>query len=371
MDFHFFMPVQVFGGEGCVHRQGARLRELGKRCLIITGGTSAQASGALTDMLEVLQQNGVDATVFPSITANPTVSQCQAAAAAAESWRADFLVGIGGGSVMDATKAAAWLLANSIGDSRGLLAASLRRPPVPFALVGTTAGTGSEVTATAVVTDDATGQKHSVKHPSCYARYAFADARYTASLPRAATVSTALDAFSHTVEGFLNPHCDDTTTALAMQALPLLREGLQWLAGNDGLPDAALREKLLTGSLWAGLVLNAVGTAFPHPLGYVLTENFGVPHGMACAVLLPALIRRGERFAPERTAVLLELFGGEERCCALLDSLVRVNVSLSPEQIAAYAARWNGLKNFERTPGGFSAAEAVALFTERFGEKAV
>ena len=144
MDFAFHMPVQVISGPHCLSGGGERLKQWGRRCLVVTGGHSAKVSGALDDALAMLEKAGIEATVFPGIGPNPLLTQCQAAAAAAEACRADFLLGIGGGSVMDASKAAAWLAANSISDETRLFEGKLRHPPLPLALVGTTAGTGSE-----------------------------------------------------------------------------------------------------------------------------------------------------------------------------------------------------------------------------------
>ena len=367
MDFTFHMPVQVFSGEGCLKAAGERLRALGRRCVVLTGAHAAKASGALDDLLEVLRAAGVDATVFPGVGANPLLSQCQAAAFTAETCRADFLVGVGGGSVMDATKAAAWLAPN--GSTRGyeLMEGRLRRDALPFVLVGTTAGTGSEVSATAVLTMDRERQKRSVTHPQCYARYVFADPRYTYSASRGTTVCTALDAFSHAAEGWFAPGCGNVITAFGERALMMVSGGLYWLAENPGLPDAGMREQLYYGSLWAGMVLNACGTSFPHPLGYILTEEYGLPHGAACAVFLPAFLRRAEKYAPGRAEQLYRLCGGRDRVFALLEALTpKPEASMTPDAIDGYRPRWEGLKNFARTPGGFTPDDAAALFRSLF-----
>lgn len=366
MNFDFYMPVRILSGEGCLRQGGGQLRTLGRRCLVVTGAHAAKDCGALDDALTALEEAGIEATVFPGIGANPLLTQCQAAAFAAESCRAEFLLGVGGGSVMDATKAAAWLASNNITDGMKLFT-GLRHPALPFALVGTTAGTGSEVSATAVITLDRENRKKSVNDPQCYARIAFCDPRYTHTMSRNTTISTALDALSHAVEGWFTPACGEVITACGEKALPLIVRGLSWLAENPGLPAPDMREQLYAGSLWAGLVLNACGTAFPHPLGYILTEDFAVPHGMACAVFLPAFTRRAEQYAPERAAALFALCGGREAYYARLDRLIQAeHVRMTAEQVEGYALRWPGLKNFARTPGGFTAEEAAALYRELF-----
>ncbi len=362
MDFDFFMPAHVVSGEHCIREHAQSLRGFGSRCLIITSAHAAVASGALGDIQNALDSCGIEASLFTGIGANPLLSQCQQAARAAQNAQAEFVIGIGGGSVMDASKAAAWLATNDVLDGDGLMAGRLARPPLPLVLVGTTAGTGSEVSAAAVITMDANHQKQSLAHPSCYARLVFADPRYTHTTSRATTVSTALDAFAHAVEGWFAPGCGDVITSFGEKALPLVTDGLYWLQAHDGeLPDAALREKLYYGSLWAGMVLNATGTAFPHRLGYILTEEYAVDHGMACAVFLPSFLQRAEVFASRRADRLYALCDGRDRVLDMLEALVHADVVMTEEQIESYKTRWVDVPNFKRTPGGFLREDAAEV----------
>lgn len=269
---------------------------------------------------------------------------------------------------MDASKAAAWLAANSISDETRLFEGKLRHPPLPLALVGTTAGTGSEVTAVAVLTVDRDRRKRSVTHPHCYAKLVFADPRYTDSVPYPTTVSAALDALSHAVEGWFAPACGDVPSLFAEKAFPLLASGLAALAAH---PGGAARDRTAR-RLVLRLPLRGHGAQrhrhrLPPSFGYILTEDFGIPHGQACAVFLPALTRRAEAVCPDRAARLFSLCGGRERYYETLAALTDADVRMTDEQITGYAARWPGLKNFARTPGGFSPEEGIALFRELFG----
>lgn len=366
MDFNFFMPARVISGEQCVLAHGNLFSSLGQRCLIVTSGHAAKACGAMEDVEKVLKDCHIEYAVFSGIGANPILSQCEEAAHAAQTASADFLVGIGGGSVMDATKASAWLAANNADDGDVLMSGKLPHAPLPVVLIGTTAGTGSEVSAAAVLTIDSDHRKRSVTHPNCYARYVYADPRYTQTMSRSTTVSTALDAFAHAAEGWFAPQCGDVVTSFDEKAFELLTEGLFWLAENEGLPDKTLREKLYYGSLWAGMVLNATGTAFPHPLGYLLTENYALPHGMACAVFLPALFERAEKYALERSNRLFELCGGKYRILKALKRLTFYQIEMTGEQVDVYKERWIGNKNFARTPGGFTTEDAADLLRRLF-----
>ena len=186
-------------------------------------------------------------------------------------------------------------------------------------------------------------------------------------MPRSVTVSTALDALAHTVEGFLSPACDSISTMFAEKALPMLTEGLTALCNRE-LPDRRERDLLFDGALLAGMVLNACGTAFPHPMGYVLTEEHGIPHGQACAVFMPALIDRAVTHTPDRAEQLFSLCGGEDTLRRILSTLVDVEVTMTEEQLAACAIRFADLPHYARVPGGFDGAKAAALCRELFAK---
>ncbi len=361
----FHMPVRLIRGEGVLNQCGSIAAAYGKRCLIMTSASAAEKSRALFDALDSMKHHKVEATVFPLISANPTLAQCRAAVDAFRVAGAHSILAIGGGSVMDAAKATAWLAANYAPDPDDLFAAALKRSPIPLMLCGTTAGTGSEVSAVAVITDDS-GKKRSVKHPYCFANYVFADPRYTDSMPRSVTVSTALDALAHAVEGYLNPACDDISTLFAEKALPMLAKGLTYLCDHD-LPDTACRDTLFDAALYAGFVLNACGTAFPHPMGYVLTEEHGVPHGQACAVFMPALLDCAQTAAPARAEALFALCGGKQTLMRILDTLVDVSVHMTPAQLDVCEERFAALPHYARVPGGFDGTRAAALCRTLFG----
>ncbi len=361
----FHMPVRLIREEGALQKCGKLAAGFGKRCLILTSASAAEKSRALSDALSAMKTAKVDATVYPLITANPTLAQCRAAADAYRAWGADSILAIGGGSVMDAAKATAWMVTNYPAPTEAVFAGELRRDPAPLMLCGTTAGTGSEVSAGAVITDDS-GKKRSIKHEKCYAPYVLADPRYTDSMPRSVTVSTALDALAHAVEGYLNPACDAICTLFAEKAIPWICDGLTYMTDHD-LPDTVHRDKLFDAALYAGFVLNTCGTAFPHPMGYVLTEEHGIPHGQACAVFMPALLDCAKEATPARAAELFALCGGEDALRHLLATFTDADVHMTPEQLDACKARFADLPHYARVPGGFDGERADALCRRLFG----
>ena len=357
MELNHLMPVHVITGQNVIARNSGLFRSWGKRCLIVTGRHSAKACGALDDVTAALDQEGIAWDVFDKVGQNPLLSVCVEGGRAAAAFGADFLIGIGGGSPLDATKAIAVFATNDMDPME--LYQPRKVPPLPFILVGTTAGTGSEVTCYSVLTVDATGRKRSWGDRGSYAQVAFGDPRYTLSLNRKFTISTALDAFSHAMEGYFSKAADPVSDAFAILAMELLVPALQELRDlpEDGFaPTLELRERLYAASIYGGMTINKTGTAFCHQMGYTLTEDHGVPHGQACAVFLPEYIRRGTLACPDKAQRLfarLGVFAGP--LCQLVESLTEaVFPPYTPSQVEELLARWDGSKNMVRSPGEFN-----------------
>lgn len=360
---NIYMPVRCVVGRECVRRSGEIFASAGKRCLIVTGRRSARLSGALADAEEALNGAGVGYEIYDGIGANPLISACREAGARARECGAEFILGIGGGSVLDASKAIAIYAADPLLEPADIYKRKYNGVPLPVLLIGTTAGTGSEVTGVAVLTNDETGVKKSISGADCYAAVSFCDYGYTRTVPHGETVSTALDAFAHAVEGFFTPKCTGVLELYAKKCIPQIYDGLRELA-EGGEADDSLRERLYEGSLYAGLVINTCGTAFPHPLGYVLTENYGIPHGTACAAFFGAFIDRCERFAPEKAAEFAAMTDDIAAVKSTVKALTHLGgVRISPDEAERYALRWQSgtPKNFAASPGGLTQEEAAGI----------
>lgn len=358
-----YMPVKCYWGRNAVKDNSASFRELGKACLILTGKSSAKKSGALDDAIEALEKEEISYAVFDGIGENPLISACRSAGEAARKADADFILGIGGGSVLDAAKAVAIYASNSGLSPIDIYKREYDNAPLPVALIGTTAGTGSEVTAVAVLTNDETGIKKSISGPDCYAAVSFCDPEYTESLPYKVTVSTALDAFAHAVEGFFTPKGEGILRLFAEKCIPELYRCLKILSQTDTVPPE-LREPLYYSSIYAGLVINNCGTAFPHPLGYVLTENYGIPHGMACAAFFSPYIDRCAEFAPEKFADFVAMTEDITTVKSVIASLTDLGgIKISREEAEKYALRWQSVtpRNFTASPGGLTQKEAAEI----------
>lgn len=358
-----YMPARCIIGQNAITENSALLAGFGKSCLIVTGRRSAKICGALDDAVNALNKENISCAVFDGIGENPLVSDCRKAGEAAREANADFIFGIGGGSVLDASKAIAIYAANPGLAPMDIYKRVYDDPPLPVVLAGTTAGTGSEVTGVAVLTNDETGIKKSISGADCYARLSFCDYTYTASMPYSVTVSTALDAFAHAVEGFFTPKCTGIPEIYAENCIPRIYECLKKLA-EDKTVDPALREPLYEGSIYAGMVINTCGTAFPHPLGYVLTENYGIPHGTACAAFFGHFLDRCLKFAPEKAEKLVRMTDEPGKLRAVIASLVDLKgIKISADEAEKYSLRWANAvpKNFLSSPGSLTREEAAKL----------
>ncbi len=369
MDFNLNLPINVVSGKDCVRKNTYLLSDFGKKCIIVTGGSSAKKSGALDDILYALGKENIESTLYDSIGPNPRLDHCYEAAEKAITFGADFVIGIGGGSPLDAAKAVAVYASNPDFDIHDIYTAEKRNKALPIVLIGTTAGTGSEVGKVSVLTDPVSGRKKSIAPMDCFPRLTFADPTYTHSMPYSITVSTALDALAHALEGYMSEKCSDIPTLFGEKAIDLIWQGLMHLHTAKENPDEKMREMLYYGSLYAGITLAYCGTAFPHPLGYILTENYDLPHGKACTAFMDEFIDRSEEYENEKTNKVLSIMKTDKE--AFKDIIRELTdlpeIKMTEEEILSYCKRYDTVpNNFKFSPGGFTKEDAIEIFRKRF-----
>ena len=245
---------------------------------------------------------------FHAVTANPRIETVEQIAARFRAEGCDSMVAIGGGSPMDAAKAAAARLARpdrTVGQLKGLL--KVHKKIVPFAAVPTTAGTGSETTIAAVVTDE-NHHKYAVNDLCLIPRWAILDPALTVSLPAQVTAETGLDALTHAVEAYTNVlYNTRQTRELARQAVATIFEYLP-RACADGT-DLRARQEMLTASYRAGFAFTRASVGNVHALAHTLGGLYNVPHGRANAVLLPVMLEEYGPAVYKRLAELADVVG--------------------------------------------------------------
>ncbi len=363
MDAGFFVPVRIVGGENCVKKGAQHFAPFGRSALIVCGKSAAQ-NGALADVKSALAANGQSAVVYDAIPQNPTLACVYEGARVARENRVDFVVAIGGGSPMDAAKAIAVLACQDAPE--GLFAHAIGNAVLPMIHIPTTAGTGSEVTPYAIITNDEQKTKQSISSPALFPRIAFLDGKYMASLPQEVTVNTALDAVSHAVEGMLSVRAGGMSDLFAKQALSLLLGEYENLLAGSYTP--ASRQNLLYGATLAGMVIANTGTSPVHGMGYSLTYFHGVPHGRANGLLLPNFLKECERIWPGSTRKVFDALGMDLQAFAQkVKALLGRRKKLPEEELRDFAARAAKNKNVRNCRVPFTEADLYTVLKRSVG----
>ena len=254
----------------------------------------------LTHGLEAaFAQVGIDCTVYANTQANPTVSNVEEAAALYREHGCRAIIGFGGGSAMDCAKGVGARIAQPnkpINKMRGLLRIH-RRLPLLIA-VPTTAGTGSEVTLAAVITDDGTHYKYPINDFVLIPRFAVHDPEFTCGLPASITGQTGMDALTHAVEAFIGRSTTPYTRKMARQAVQLIHDNL--LEAYEHGDDMRARRNMLSAAYKAGVAFTRSYVGYVHAIAHSLGGRYGIPHGLANAIILPHMLRAyGDAAAPK------------------------------------------------------------------------
>ena len=303
----FYMPTKVFDGENCLIDNFSVFAGLGRKALIVTGKNSAKVCGALDDVICALKTAGVEYTVFDKVMSNPTIEIVYEGADVARNEDAEFIIGIGGGSPMDAAKAIALLCENEGIKAEDFLNKLYSDKALPLVLVPTTCGTGSEVTPYSVITNDFKQTKTSVSGNSTFAKYAFVCNKYLKAMRKETLINTALDALSHNIEGYVSIRANYISDKLAIDAIRLFSECL--LSLNDDEICDEVYDKLMKVSVLGGIVISHTGTCAVHSLGYSYTYFKNIDHGKANAILMPEFLRLVEEIIPEKARKILDAIG--------------------------------------------------------------
>ncbi len=292
MRFEFATATRILFGSGTLQEAIPMAAEMGRRAIVVTGRTAERAAS----LLEQLNEEGVETILF-NVSGEPTTDVALAGAQLARETGCDFVIGMGGGSVLDTGKAIAALLTNSgglldylevIGSGRPLTHAAAAYMAIP-----TTAGTGAEVTRNAVLASPQHRVKVSLRSPLMLPRLAVVDPQLTHSMPPAVTASTGLDALTQVLEPYVSNQPNPMTDALCREGLQRAARSLR-CAYEDGR-DVAAREDMALVSLFGGLALANAKLGAVHGFAGPLGGLFPAPHGVICARLLPPVMEANVR----------------------------------------------------------------------------
>lgn len=314
------MTVQVISEAGFARKMGPWLsQEFGGRRLCLVTDAGVRRAGLLDGALGSLEEAGWQLLVIDSVVADPPEAVVLEAAAAAREFKADVVMGFGGGSPMDVAKLLAVLLAGVQPLQAMYGVDQVKGGRLPLVQVPTTAGTGSEVTPIAIVTTGKTTKSGIVAEP-LLADVAVLDAELTVGLPAHITAATGIDAMVHAIEAYTsarlkNPRSD----AMAREALSLLSANL--LTACRTGDDLAARQNMLAGANLAGQAFAIAPVAAVHALAYPLGGHFHIPHGLSNALVLPHVMRFNLPTAASQYAELARTMGLDGAGDALIDHM--------------------------------------------------
>lgn len=296
--FHFRIPTDVSFGNGVAATLGEHVERMGAKSPFIVTDPGVRAAGIVDRTLQSIIDRGIAPDVFDEISPNPRDYECVKGAEMAREFGADLIIAIGGGSPIDAAKAMAGLLPNGGAVQDWLPPGTFEKPPVPLIAIPTTAGTGSEVTRSAVITDSERHIKLSLRDYQIAPRVALVDPELTVSLPRQITAATGMDVLTHAVEAYT---CNRATPLSDMCALTAIRLVQRHLinAFRDG-GDLEAREGMMLASLVAGMAFSNADVGAVHCLAEAIGGLYDMPHGIANAVFLPVVFAYNSEANPRR-----------------------------------------------------------------------
>ncbi len=337
MIHQFNFPTVVRFGEGATQELGSYLKSKGsQRPLLITDGVVAKLA-FFEKILANLRQQGLTPELFCDISKNPVKSDVLKGNEAYHQHSSDAIVGLGGGAAMDVARA----VALSINNTRELLeydeltgGDQYITEPIPlFITVPTTAGTGSEVGRSAIISDDVTRKKHILFHPTLMAQVVFADPELTYELPPAVTAATGMDALTHNIEAYLAKNYHPMADGIALEGIRMITRSLEKAVNQ---PNAESRREMLLASLM-GAVAFQKGLGVVHSMAHPLSALLDTHHGLANAICLPYGLQFNidgfeNRFATMAQAMNLADHGGE----AVVEALFGLNRQIGlPTQLSS------------------------------------
>ena len=319
MAYQFQTPTKIISGIGSTAEIIKELNDLhAKKVLLITDPGLVQA-GVAQQVVEMLKQAAVEVEIFDAVEPDPSIQVATKAAEMAKNAKANVLIALGGGSAIDTAKSAALLVTNGgyLKDYAGVN--KVVKPILPLIAVPTTAGTGSEVTIFAVMSDPEKQEKFTISSALIAPAVAVLDPLLTLKLPPSVTAFTGMDALTHAIEAFTSSIAQPPTDALALSAIKLVLKHLPVAVGRGD--NIKARDGMLQASLLAGIAFNNAFLGLAHAIASPLGGHFHVPHGLANAVMLPYVMEYNlptavRRYAEIGCALGLQAVGDTPRAVA-------------------------------------------------------
>ncbi len=333
MNFMDWSEPQLLEGNGSVLRLPEFVKSKGVNKVLVVTDKGLMGLGLLNPMFEKLDEAGVEYVVYDEVQPNPTIPNIEAARELYIKNGCQGFIAFGGGSPMDCAKAAAARVVKpnqTVRQMRGYLKVHKKLPP--FFAVPTTAGTGSETTVAAVVSDPETHEKNAINDICLRPKYAVLDPALTVGLPPHITSTTGMDALTHAVEAYIGRSNTKQTREQAEKATKLIFDNVEEAYKNGKNLEA--RANMLKGSYWAGCAFTRAYVGYVHAIAHNLGGLYGTPHGLANAVILPYVLEWYGSCIYPQLAKLADIVGitgsGEaEKATKFIAEIKRMNADMN------------------------------------------
>jgi alcohol dehydrogenase class IV len=305
--FTINQPTKIIFGNNSVKQLGNVVAQLGGSRVFLVADPGLQKAGIVQNITEILTSSKIPFTLYDKVTPEPGLKLADAGFTLAKKNKADCVIGVGGGSALDIAKAVSILLTNGGKAEDYLGLGKIKLQGVPKIMIPTTAGTGAEVTFTAVFINEKTNSKGGMNGDPLYPDAAILDPALTLSLPPSVTAATGIDAFTHALEAFVSTQANAISDMYALEAMDLISRNLVIAYANSANLEA--RSAMLLGSLLGGKALATAGVGLVHAMAYPLGGMFNTAHGLANAVLLPYVVEYNIIGNPEKFTTIAQIMG--------------------------------------------------------------
>lgn len=316
--FKYEMPTKIIFGCGVVNQTGKEVEKLGVKKVFIVTDKGLIKAGILSSLEDSLKSRGIEYVIYDQVKPNSSSKIVTEATNIAKDENCELIIGIGGGSSMDTAKAVAVMVTNAgnIMDYAGM--DKIKNKPLPNIAIPTTAGTGSEVTIWAVITDQEKNYKTGIGSFMIIPKVAICDPELTISLPSRITAETGMDALTHAIESYVCTATQPISEALAEKSISLISKYLRIAVANGKNIEA--REGMLMGSLTAALAFNETRLGIAHSWASPLGAYFPISHGLVNSILLPNVMEYNLIGNPEKFARIALLMGENIEGLNLMDA---------------------------------------------------
>ena len=309
---------RVLFGIGAVEKIGAEAQILkAKKILIVTDPGVIQA-GLLESITAPLQALGMPFSIFDGVEPDPRIEVVEKSVEKAKKDEINLIIGFGGGSSLDIAKVTSIMVTNQAKIDSLFGIDLVPNPGLPVILVPTTAGTGSEVTPIAILSDTKEKLKKGIVSSTLFPEVAIIDPKLTVGLPPSVTAFTGMDALTHAIEAYVSINATDLSDILAIGAMELITKNLRMAFAHG--ENLAARSKMMEGSLVAGISFANAGVGAVHALAYPLGGEFHLAHGLTNTLMLPYVMRYNTLGCPDRFARMAKAFGEKVEGLSDLDA---------------------------------------------------